>query len=108
LEEFNVQFEPIENQAMKLVFNYKMENVHKKKKEENNDKIKQARLFSIDDIKYYAKNYVRNEYGELCWRDNGEIETNEEIVILALSSKFINNIVRNLKEKDASYNLNSH
>ncbi len=107
LEEFNVQFEPIENQAMKLVFNYKMENVHKKKKEENNDKIKQARLFSIDDIKYYAKNYVRNEYGELCWRDNGEIETNEEIVILALSSKFINNIVRNLKEKDASYNLNS-
>ena len=108
MEEFNVRFEPSENQAMKLVFDYKIVDLNKKDQEENQKmNISQVRLFSIEDIKYYAKNYIRNNYGELCWRETGEVETNEEIIVPVLAAKFINNIVRNLKESNESYNYNS-
>ncbi len=91
----------------KLVFNYKFTD-HSKKNTKNEDKVRQLKLFNIEEIKDYAKTYKINNQRQLVFRTTSELVTDEETIVQACSAKFINNIVRNLKEQDASYQFNTH
>lgn len=91
----------------KLVFNYKFMDPSKKNTE-NEDKVRQIKLFNIEEIKDYAKTYKINNQRQLVFRTTSELVTDEETIVQACSAKFINNIVRNLKEQDASYQFNTH